>query len=491
MVIPNKLKWRETLGQWLEEHPAWAITLAVLSFFFIFLPQWGSSVWQLFSEKPFFVWLSDKVRTMQLAFSPNWITAPLGLIGILFIVYLLFRRRAKADESQSDEPTTTTKQIPAADVEIQDRITEQEDDIASVEKEREDFRREAESVHAADAEKLKDLEGEITTLKHDGEVADRTIQQLKAAVGRARESAETHSLRANIRDGEIATLQTKYNWLDAIVEYQRNGLPIYVLVEKCEINTSALSQGKRYLEFIFHVRNYSMFHVSIPMDEYDPVKGTIKFKGDPLSGEAKIVENRVTKLPPNRKNYFKVWQWVNPDEAKDIPETLKIVGNLFDFSEAAVYVKADRFPGDEAAKLELTRGMQNAALENKIIELENVNAEVRREVTTWHEYVRYIEELNLALGACYQAYNQSERRESLSQEAFDNLKMRIAHALSCCPNEPKGMSNFYDELPPIPDSPSEQHEWINSQCFKLRALIKEQHQKVSFDDQNVGSTPNS
>jgi uncharacterized membrane protein len=266
-------------------------------------------------------------------------------------------------------------------------------------------------------------------------------------------------------------------WLDTIVDYQRKGLRKYVLVEKCDINLSPLSQGKRYFEFTFHVTNYSMFNVSIPMAEYDVVKGSIHFNGDPISREAKLVENKVTGLQPYGRNYFKIWQWVSIDEAKDIPATLEKVGNLFDFSKAIVYVRADKFLDEEAAKLDLTRGMQNADLENKIIELGNANAQLRREITSWQERATYIEELTLALGACYQAYNQAERGESLSKEAFDNLKMRISHALSHSPNEPKMLFNFYDELPPIPASINEQKGWIDSQCFKLRELIKEQRQE--------------
>jgi uncharacterized membrane protein len=159
-------------------------------------------------------------------------------------------------------------------------------------------------------------------------------------------------------------------WLYKIAKYQRNDLQKYVLVDKCEINLSPLTNGKSYFEFTFHVINYSIFYISIPMLEYDPVKGAIQFKGDPLSREAKLAENRVTALQPYGRNYFKVWQWVNQDEAKDIPATLEKVGNLFDFSKAIVYVRADKFPDDEVAKLDLTRGMQNAALENRIIQLE-------------------------------------------------------------------------------------------------------------------------
>jgi len=281
-------------------------------------------------------------------------------------------------------------------------------------------------------------------------------------------------------------------WIHTIVDYQRRGLRKYVLVEKCEINPSPLVDGKRYFELTFHVRNYSMFYVSIPMAKYDPVKGTIRFKGDPISGDAKLTENQVTNLEPYGRNYFKVWQWVNnPDETKEIPATLEKVGNLFDFSETVIPIKADRFPDDSAAKLDLTRGMQNADLENKIVELKNANTQLSREIALRQEQANYISVLYVALGACYQAYNQSERKEMLSKESFGDLKKRISYALSCRPNEPRAMFDFYDELPPMLDSPDEQKEWLDSQCFMLRALLREQGQEVSGYVQNEGSTPTS
>ncbi|HST54068.1 MAG TPA: hypothetical protein VLJ61_18825 [Pyrinomonadaceae bacterium] len=221
------------------------------------------------------------------------------------------------------------------------------------------------------------------------------------------------------------------------------------------------------------------------------IEGPILFKGDRLSGTTKLVGNEVKSCPPDSRKFFKVRQWVNIDEAKDIPETLKTVGNRFDFSEAIIYIKADKFPGDKPAQLNLTRGMQNADLGNKIIELENANARLRTEITAWKEWAGIVKEMNLALGACYQAYNQAERGEALSEEALNNLKMRISHALSTLPNEPRWLFEIKDELPPTPDSIDEQQKWIDSLCCKLREIINEQWQRLSDYVQNDGSTPSS
>jgi hypothetical protein len=343
-------------------------------------------------------------------------------------------------------------------------------------------------------------------VRHQGALPNQTAPQEETAAPDAKPS-ETQTAELTAKGAEIqrlsADVEEKDNrieereaessapgWINAIVDYQRRGLRKYVLVEKCEVNASPLLKGKRYVEFTFHVRNYSMFHATIPMSMDAPVEGSIYFKGDRLSGTAKLVENKVVKLRPYLLEPLKIHQWVDADEVKDIPETLDNVGNLFDFSKATIYIKADEFPNDKADTLDLTRGMQNAGLENGIIELKNTNAQLRGEIATWRERAGYIEELYLALGACYQAYNQAERREALSKEVFENLKMRISHALSYRPNEPKSQSDFYDELPSIPDEPGEQKGWIDAQCFNLRALIEEEHHKL-FGDQNEGSMPNS
>ncbi len=457
-----KSKWREAAGQWLERHPVLAIILALCSFFFIFLPQWGSSVWQLFSDKPFFVWLPEKMKAAQLTFSPNWITAPVGLLAIFFIVYLLLtgRHKAKVDESQADGTARAVIEMSV-------------DDVNELER------------------RIKDLQVEITSLEHDGEVADRTIQRLKAEVERFQESAETHSMRAAIRDNELETLKTKYEWLDEIVEYQRNGLRKYVLVEKCDINHSHLSDGKRYVEFTFNIVNYSMFNVSVPMSEYDILKGSIHFKGDPLSGEAKLIENKVVGLTPYMSNYFKVWQWVNPDEAKDISETLEKVGNRFDFSKAIIYVRADRFRDDDVAKLDLTRGMQNADLENRLVELGTENVRLGKGLTLWRDRTRNVKELTRILGKFYLAYNQVEQNEILSTATGDNLRGSFANALHSCFHDNKIVDDYLDHVAAFPDSLGKQKEWVDSHCIRLRILIEEQEQGLSDYVQNDGLTPNS
>jgi len=100
MQLPIKSPRLDAAKGWLYEHPKTTIGIVVFLFLFITLPAWFGSVWQLFTTKPFFVWLAERVKTME--FSAYWITAPIGVLAFLFVLYLLWsgRRTAGGDASQ-------------------------------------------------------------------------------------------------------------------------------------------------------------------------------------------------------------------------------------------------------------------------------------------------------------------------------------------------------------------------------------------------------
>jgi hypothetical protein len=276
-------------------------------------------------------------------------------------------------------------------------------------------------------------------------------------------------------------------WVNEIVEYQRKCLQRYVLVVSCEIDHTFFSQGKLYIEFTFKIVNYSMFYVSIPMPLEAVIEGPILFKGDRLSGTAKLVRNAVKNCPPYGRKSFTIRQWVNSDEGKDIPETLNTVGNRFDFSEAIIYIKADEFPDDKPAELNLSSGMQNAELENKIVELGNANKRLNEWLSLWRDRTSKIEELTRVLGMFYLAYNQLRQGTWLTTEAGNYLRGEFASALHRCFNDNKIVDEYLDNpcMYPVPVSEpkesliSKQEEWVDSHCSKLRAMIDEQRQGLS------------
>lgn len=274
------------------------------------------------------------------------------------------------------------------------------------------------------------------------------------------------------------TLQTslagKINYLEShrraheIVEHQRQALRKFVLVENCTINSSHLSEGNLYVDFTFSIFNLSMHSISIPMLEGAVIEGPILFKGKMLSGGAKLFRKDVNKILPTDRSTFTLRQWVNQSEANDILETLKKVGNLFDFSQPAVYVRADESADAKAAKLDLARGMQNADLENKVIRLEH-------EIAAWQRHSGTIEQLQHALGGAYVLYRLFEAGEPPSKERikywFDSTLHGHFHS--------DFLKAYFEGMPELTDSPAEQKDLIDRHCFKLRRLIAEEREKLA------------
>jgi hypothetical protein len=263
-----------------------------------------------------------------------------------------------------------------------------------------------------------------------------------------------------------------------IADYQRKTLRRYALVEKCEIDSAPLSQGKRYVEFAFSVMNYSMYYVSIPMSKDVVLEGSILFKGDKLSGGAKLVMNEVKDCPPQSSRSFKIRQWVSSDEAADILETLKTSGNLFDFTEAEVYVSGgDKHPDVEVDRLDLTRGMLNADLKNKVIQLEAAQSQYEDRISRWKTLADVMYQLGLLYGMAQQAEHIINFfHGSLTQEQMKYLDSHINSGIHQCLGA-AARDSYYERVPPIPDGAEGQGYWIRSHCSMLEALIKQERHK--------------
>lgn len=271
--------------------------------------------------------------------------------------------------------------------------------------------------------------------------------------------------------------------LHSIADYQRKTLRRYVLVENCEVNSSPLSEGKRYIEFTFTIINYSMYYVTIPMHEGEEVKGSIKFKGEMLSGAAKLFENKAENCEPYGRKYFKIRQWVSPHEATDILEALEKSGNLFDFSEANIFVSGgDKHPNVEEDKLDLTRGMQNAALENKIIQLETDLREEKaaqerledqhsKKMSTERHRVGAIRAINYARGAALIVQRQLEEGEGVSKDMLLFLTTIISPVVEQNFSDPQVSAFFKERLKNIPSEPFAQRYWIDELFEALSRLL--------------------
>lgn len=262
------------------------------------------------------------------------------------------------------------------------------------------------------------------------------------------------------------------------IEYQRKDLRKYVLVESLEINSSQLSEGKLYVDFTFHTCNYSIFYVSIPLDAGDPIKGYILFKGKMLSGAVKMFDNRMKNSPPYYKDYFTIRQWVSPEEAKDISETLKTSGNLFDFSDAIIPIKGgDKSPEAEEAQLDLTRAMMNAETENKIVQLETALSQHKDEISRWKTHADRLYGLGLLYGMAQEADDIIDLfKGSLTEEQVKHLDAQINSGLDNCLGA-AARDSYYLNAPPIPKDVEGQRFWIRDHCSRLLMLIQQERQK--------------
>ena len=74
-----------------------------LSFLIITAPQWISAVWSFFSSEPLFQWLL-KHNIPHLAFSPWWITAPIGGLMFAVVLWVEFSRNPSKKNNRLMQP---------------------------------------------------------------------------------------------------------------------------------------------------------------------------------------------------------------------------------------------------------------------------------------------------------------------------------------------------------------------------------------------------
>jgi len=89
----NKVQLEEQYrGNFFRRHPVRTVLLAILSFTFIFLPQWGASVWSLFSSRPLVSYLIEKRPAFgRILAASNWdiVTMAIRLVGVILLVSLV------------------------------------------------------------------------------------------------------------------------------------------------------------------------------------------------------------------------------------------------------------------------------------------------------------------------------------------------------------------------------------------------------------------
>jgi len=106
-------------------------------------------------------------------------------------------------------------------------------------------------------------------------------------------------------------------------------------------------------------------------------------------------------------------------------------------------------------------------------------------IIKWHESVRNIEELTLALGACYLAYKQLRAGEVLTANSFQSVKDHIAQALSIVARDQRLVDEFYDEARKVPSTIKDQDKWVDDHCIELRRLIASERQNEPLEQESL------
>jgi hypothetical protein len=70
------------------------LAIAAASFLFGWLPQWGASVWSLFSSQALVPYVIEKIPALEkisVGFNWNFVTMPIGFGGAILLIWLLVR----------------------------------------------------------------------------------------------------------------------------------------------------------------------------------------------------------------------------------------------------------------------------------------------------------------------------------------------------------------------------------------------------------------
>jgi hypothetical protein len=265
--------------------------------------------------------------------------------------------------------------------------------------------------------------------------------------------------------------------LNSLAKFEKQHLGKFVLVENCIIDISPLASDKDYIDVNFSIHNLSMYSVSIPAPDGTVIENPIYFNGELLSRGAKLFNNEVRNISPTKKGSFTIRQWVDSEHATKIVETLKKSGNLFNFSEAVVRVSIDG-DTDNGAKLDLTRGMQNAALEKNIKELESLIPLHQLEISEWRRHVVMIAALNRVLGMAEELIAIYGTPNGIPPERIEEWRQRLDAALRRCYGA-EGTAKFYNfpydgKAIEGPKESYPQERWFPDYVTRLQNFMAEQ-----------------
>jgi hypothetical protein len=101
----------EQRGNFFKRHPVLTSLLAAASFLFGWLPQWGASVWSLFSSQALVPYVIEKIPALEkisVGFNWNFVTMPIGFGGAILLIWLLVRP-ARLDRNDAGDVIETNQ----------------------------------------------------------------------------------------------------------------------------------------------------------------------------------------------------------------------------------------------------------------------------------------------------------------------------------------------------------------------------------------------
>jgi hypothetical protein len=362
---------------------------------------------------------ADHIKPVIEFLNTGWGTVVLMAVGFGLLIFQLWRQNKRAPQGEEERNPLNANQGESDVDELKGRI--------------------------------KDLEAGNASLRRAGEVADRTIQQLKKESGRAREAAETLSLRLSVREG----LLEQYKWLHEMAEAQARDIGSYVAVERVRFCYHKFAAPIPYIVFAVDLRNSSVFDIAIEGE----VKGHITLAGERLLGEKELVYN--PKIPPSGKDSLTLKQRLNPTEVNLVAACEKEpLGAFYYFEKLEIMI---------AARTEPPRfGRAPLELPQHISSKDDEVAQLKEELASLHRRSEAIVRLNLALGGAYTLANLFEAGEPPSRERIEHWYESTLRGHI----HPEELEALQEGLPELTDSPDEQRALIDKYCARLRGLIR-------------------
>jgi hypothetical protein len=394
-------------------------------------------------------------------FSVGWVTTPIAYAMLLTIIILLLTGGREKEDTQPNQGIEDLNAEHAKEIKrLSDRIEELERDKI-------------------------DLEATIVNSR-------RTNDETQKALVRAQESATTHSIRANMRDNDLA----KYQWLHNIADAQAKDISSYVKVEKVYFCYQELQTPMLKTVFGIDYRNKSVFNITIEKT----VSGYIEFEGTRLDATPLIISDQITGI--GGTGTITLEQRLTRPEA-DLIASKDLKYAEFDLTKLAITIKGENFTSSEPPCLEIPKRLYTdpqaeiALLKSEIAaHIENQKEELARidkvrqaaEIQLW-ERVEIVDRLSKVMGYGEAIYEKGkELNLTYPKHDIDEWGKLLWKNLALCYGK-SDIEKFYSHIDPkcpgyergavrviqVPESNEDRQLWLFYHLYRLSELIREQH----------------